>query len=214
MFSGGTSAAIVVLELTGVVAAPVPAELSDFSVGDSYTLTVTIDDAVTDVGAGTSGGSFPGLVTAFNAQADPGNTGSWTPDGTLDGPGSNYVTNANGNNFTLQLRGNGFDDGGDPTFSFFDFSIGLNWPPGITDSGAGDTFAQQLGQVVAIPPAEPFVEIRFRNGVGDFVVIALDIEPASASDTVAPVPVPADMPAAILLMLLGLGLLGCRRLAR
>jgi len=119
---------------------------------------------VVDTNTSGGAGTFPGLVTSFGMTALPGNVGTWVPSGTVNLPGSNFVSNAFGNNMTFQIVGSGFPDGG-TGLTFVDFEHNFGWPPGLTDSGSGDTFAQQLGAPFGVPPATFLAfNLRFING--------------------------------------------------
>lgn len=163
LWTGSAIAALVPMNLTFEVVS-VDAGVTEFEVGDRFTLDFVIEDSTTDTAAGVGGGQFPGLLTSFDATADPSNTGTWTPSGTYSSVASNFVTNAFGDSLTFQVRGTGYPDGG-AGLTFHDFDLGFGWPPGITDSGLGDTFAEQLGDTFSLPPAElGGVSIRFTDG--------------------------------------------------
>jgi hypothetical protein len=194
---GVASAAEIATGLTLEVTAVDPA-LTELAVGDRFTLAFTIDDQDLDTNASVGAGTFPGLVTSFSAKPVPGNTGTWDPsDGSFDPGASNFVTNAFGDNFTLQVHGSGFPTAGG--FPFWDFSLGFDWPSGVSDSGSRDTFAEQLGlaegafDLAAAQPQE--VEIRFLDGM-DFL---------AATATVVPEPGAGLGATAALASLVGLG---------
>lgn len=183
IWTGSAIAASVPINLTFEVVS-VDAGVTEFDVGDRFTLDFVIEDSTTDTAGGTGGGQFPGLLTSFDATADPSNTGAWMPSGSYSSVDSNFVTNAFGDNLTFQVRGAGYPDGG-AGLTFHDFNLGFGWPPGITDSGAGDTFAEQLGDTFALPPAVLSVaSIRFTDGQ-DFPSANLQLvqqdEPAPAT---------------------------------
>jgi len=164
LWTGSAFAAPVPVNLAFEVVS-VDAGITEIAVGDHFTLDFVIEDSITDTASSTGAGQFPGLLTSFDATADPSNTGAWTPSGAYSSGDSNFVTNAFGDNLTLQVRGTGFPDGG-AGLTFHDFDLGFGWPPGITDSGLGDTFAEQLGDTFALPPA--VLEnpgIRFTDGL-------------------------------------------------
>jgi hypothetical protein len=203
-----TTAALALLFLgtTAALAATVPVSLefevtsvdpavTEVAVGDRFTLDFVIEDSTTDTASGVGSGQFPGLLTSFDVTADPSNTGAWTPSGTYSSAASNFVTNAFGDNLTLQVRGTGYPDGG-AGLTFRDFDLSFSWPPGINDSGSGDTFAEQLGGTFDIPPAVlRAASIRFTDG--------LDFPAAELERVRDPVPVTTlDRPALILLSLL------------
>lgn len=183
---------MIIAVFVGVAASatPVPATLTfrvtavdpgitAVAVGDRITLQFTVDDSVVDTNAGVGAGTFPSLMTAASGSAAAENSGSWTPSGTFDLAGSNYVTNAYGDNFTFEMSGTGFPDGG-AGLPFLDFDLGFQVPFDLTDSGLGDTFAQQLGGT-PIDFASYFRggSIRFEDGI-DYKVATL----ALASDEV------------------------------
>jgi hypothetical protein len=147
--------------------------------GDRFDIDFTVDDAATDDEISSGGGHFPGLLTSFVLTADPGNTGSWAPSGTFDlGAASNFVTNAIGDGYTFQVRGTGFPDGG-PGLPFFDIDLNFTWPGDITDSGIGDSFADQFGG--AFDPSQAVLDgggIRFQSGPIDFPTAMFVPEPS------------------------------------
>jgi len=169
------------------------------AVGDRFTISFTVDDSTVDTNNSVGAGTFP-------MTADPGNTGTWTPSGSFDlGAASNFVTNAFGDNFTLQVRGSGFPNGG-TGMTFLDIDLGFAWPTDLTDSGLGDTFAQQLAPLtVGVPPAtlSSGSGIRFQiPGVGIFTA---HIEQVRAG-------IPMAGPIGLALLALALGILAWHRL--
>ena len=160
------------------------------AVGDRFTVTYTLNDAITDTNAATGGGQFPSLATSFSATRAGTNVGTWAPSGTFDLAGSNYVSEAGGDHVTIQMHGTGFPDGG-PGASFWDFSMGFTWPLDITDAGSGETFAQQLHGTFGVPPATNLASaIRFIPSAGvrgasvTFIVANIDI--VAAVPTMSP----------------------------
>jgi len=203
--------ALIALWTSSALAAPVPVSLTfevvsvdagvtEVAVGDRFTMDFVIEDSITDTASSNGAGQFPDLLTSFDATADLSNTGAWTPSGTYSSGDSNFVTNAFGDNLTLQVRGTGYPDGG-AGLTFHDFDLGFGWPPGITDNGLGDTFAEQLGDTFALPPAVMGAAgIRFNDG--------LDFPSAQLQLVEQPTPAePATVPALGLAGLLMLGLL-------
>ena len=118
--------------------------ITSLAIGDRFAIALVVNDSVLDTNSSIGGGQFPSLLSSFAMTALPGNTGTWQPSGTFNLPSSNFVTNAFGNAFTFQLRGSGFPDGGFG-LPFFDVDLNFSWLGDITDSGLGDSFAQQLG---------------------------------------------------------------------
>ena len=110
---------------------------------DFYEIAYTINQSVTDQNNSIGAGTFPALARAFSLAARPLNALPWHPMGTFNLAGSNYVTNAFGDNYTFQMKGSGFPDGG-PGLAFFDLDLNWSWPSGISDSGLNDQFAVQL----------------------------------------------------------------------
>lgn len=157
------SAALRSVTLTYLVVRADP-QITTVHVGDQFVVSYTLDDATVDGNAATGLGQFPGMFTAFTVTAGAPNTGTWTPSGdTFNIAGGNYVTEAGGNHIVFQIRstGSGFPGSGDGT-PFFDFGFDYIWPSGITDSGAGQTFAAQLGGAFDVPPAtNSLAQIRF-----------------------------------------------------
>lgn len=151
--------------------------LAGIAVGDRYGLELTIDDQVLDTNPSAGAGRFPSLVTAFAASAGGGNVGTWDPGaGVYSAASSNFVTNALGNSFTLQIRGTAFPDAGLP---FFDFDLEFDWPSGIGDSGLGDSFATQLGVdpgTLELAGAPFLGSIRFQDGE-DYLVATIVTTP-------------------------------------
>jgi len=123
--------------------------IDQIAVGDRYEISYTINQSVADQNSSIGAGTFPSLATAFSLAARPLNQLPWHPMGTFDLAGSNYVTNAFGDNFTFQMKGSGFPNGG-PGLPFFDLDLNWNWPDDLTDSGLGDQFGVQLGSGTGI----------------------------------------------------------------
>lgn len=173
------------------------------AVGDRFTVQFTIEDSVIDTNASTGAGTFPSLVTSFIVTPDPTNSGTWAPTGTFDlGAASNYVTNAFGDGVTLQVRGTGFPDGG-AGLTFQDFDLNFGVPFGVTDSGLGDTFAQQLsGGTIDFNAFLFGGGLRFTDGQ-DFPEATFVIE-APASAPAVPLSGPAGL-AAMALLLVAVG---------
>jgi hypothetical protein len=151
---------------------------------DFFEIAYTIDESVTDQNPSVGAGRFPALATAFSLAARPLNAGTWHPMGTFNVAGGNYVTNAFGENFTFQVNGTGFPNGG-PGLTFFDLRLNWTWPDGITDSGLNDQFVQQFGGGT-FNPARAVMRasfIRFTAGGSDFREAAILPEtPALAGD--------------------------------
>lgn len=207
LWAGSAVAASLPISFTFEVVS-VDAGVTEIAVGDRFTMDFVIEDSTVDVAAGVGGGQFPGLLNSFDMTADPGNAGSWTPSGTYSAVDSNFVTNAFGDNLTLQIRGAGYPDGG-TGLTFHDFDLGFGWPPGIDDSGSGDTFAQQLGGTFAVPPAVIFgASIRFTDGQ-DFPAAQMELV-----QQVAPVAVPSLNFAGAFVLMLFFGLFAATILAR
>lgn len=194
--TGSAMAAVQNIQFTAYVVDTDPG-ITAFSIGDEFTFNITLEDSTTDTNASIGAGTFPTLVTSAVVSAFAGNQGSWNPSGTFDQGLSNFVTNAFGNSFTLQLRGNGYPDGG-PGWEFGDFDLNFNWPPGVSDSGTGDTFLAQLGGPVSIPPATLNMGIRFTDG-DDFPQAVLSLEPPPRAN---PVPVSSTWAIALMVLLL------------
>ncbi len=136
---------------------------------DFFEISYTIDQSVTDHNSSIGAGSFPALAVSFSLAARPLNAGTWHPMGTFDLAGSNYVTNAFGDNFTFQMRGSGFPSGG-PGLAFFDLDLNWRWPGNISDSGLNDEFVQQFGGGTFNPARAVMGPsfIRFLAGPSDF----------------------------------------------
>jgi hypothetical protein len=188
----------------------VDTSITTIVVGDRFTVNFVIDDSVTDTNGSTGAGNFAGLLTSFTITADSSNTGTWSPSGTYSSGDSNFVTNANGDNLTLQIRGNGYPDGG-TGWAFLDVDLAFGWSPGISDNGSGETFATQLGDVFGIPPATlSSAEIRFISGASNIASVVLSqVDVPSVEAT--PVTVPATGPLSLLVLGVGMLLLGARR---
>jgi len=157
--------------------------LEGIAVGDRFFVALVINDQAVDVEPFVGAGHFPDLVTAFWISRDPANAGTWDPGtGVYSMAESNFVTNAFGDGITLQIDGS-YPDAGAP---FHDFDLAFWWQPGIEDSGAGDTFAEQLGVAegtVHLPSVPMFGSIRFGGGDMDFLEAVLSVsapEPAGA----------------------------------
>jgi T5SS/PEP-CTERM-associated repeat protein len=122
----------------------VDAGITSLAVGDRFAIGLVVNDSVLDTNSSVGGGQFPNLLSNFAMTALPGNTGTWQPSGTFNLATSNFVTNAFGNAITFQVRGSGFPTGG-LGLPFFDVDLNFPWMGDITDSGLGNSFAQQLG---------------------------------------------------------------------
>jgi hypothetical protein len=108
------------------------------------------DDDVLDDDPSVDAGRFEDLFTSFFMKPARRNTGTWVP-GSLDLTASSSVTDAVANTLTFTLRGSGFPDGGDASLPFFDIVLEFEYlgrfmqgAPDVTDSGLGDTFAEQF----------------------------------------------------------------------
>jgi len=115
--------------------------ISEIVSGDTFAFTFTYDDAITDNSVITNHGSFSGALTAFSLTAEAGNAGTWDPSGgifTL--PGS--VTTSAARVIFLAL-GTGFPHL-NMTGTFSNAQLSFNGIP-ITDTGGGQTLADQLG---------------------------------------------------------------------
>lgn len=160
-----------------VEAAP---ELDGIEVGDRFALQLAIDDQDVDTNDSVGAGQFPNLVPSFAATPDPENLGSWDPSGgTYSMTASNFVTNAFGETFTLQLSGT-YPAAGAP---FVDFDLEFWWPSGIGDSGLGDTFAEQLGLApgaLDLSSTLVFGRLRFEDGEDFFEAVVMP-EPGGAA---------------------------------
>ena len=161
----------------------VDAGITEIAPGDFFEIAYTIDQSIPDQNNSIGAGTFPSLATAFSLAARPLNAGTWNPMGTFDLAGGNYVTNAFGDNFTFQVHGTGFPNGG-PGLTFFDLDLNWKWPADITDSGLGDKFGQQFG--VTFNPARAVLRpsaIRFLTGPGSIrEATILPETPALAGD--------------------------------
>ncbi len=138
--------------------------------GDFFEISYTINQSLADQDSSIGNGSFPSLASTFSLAARPLNAGTWNPTGgAFDLAGSNYVTNAFGDNYTFQMRGSGFPNGG-PGVTFLDLDLNWTWTAGITDSGLGDQFVTQFGGGTFNPAQAVmrFSAIRFLAAPGDF----------------------------------------------
>jgi PEP-CTERM motif len=158
--------------------------ITEIAPNDFYEIAYTIDQSTVDQNSSIGAGSFPSLATSFTLAARPLNALPWHPMGTFNLAGSNYVTNAFGDNFTFQMRGSGFPDGG-PGLPFFDLDLNWTWPGDVTDSGLNDQFAVQFGGGL-FNPARAVMRpsfIRFLAAPGDFrTAMILPETPALAGD--------------------------------
>jgi hypothetical protein len=138
---------------------------------DFYRIDYTIDQSIPDENSATVAGKFSGLAAAFSLSARPLNAALWNPAGhAFNLQGSNYVTNALGDNFTFQMRGIDFPDGGEG-LPFYDLDLNFAWPDGITDSGLDDQFGIQVGVGGLYQPDRAIMlpsYIRFRAGPNDY----------------------------------------------
>jgi hypothetical protein len=155
--------------------------ITEVAIDDRFLLSFAIEDSTADTNSSFGGGRFPGLLTNVTMLPLSGNSGSWTPIGSFDLAASNYVTNALGDNLSFQLVGTGFPAGG-AGLAFHDVDLSLDWPTDLTDSGLGDSFADQLLPAsFGIPPASLFAGsgIRFTDGL-DFPTATIVQEPPPA----------------------------------
>ena len=158
--------------------------ITEIAPNDFFEIAYTINQSTTDQNSSVGAGNFPALATSFTLAARPLNAGPWHPMGTFNLAGSNYVTNAFGNNFTFQMRGSGFPIGG-PGLTFFDLDLNWSWPDDVTDSGLNHQFAVQFGSVTFNPARAIMLPsfIRFMATPGDFrEVLILPETPALAGD--------------------------------
>jgi len=176
---GSAARAAVIDDTLTIEVTEVAPALVGIEVGDRYDLQLSIDDQDVDTEPSVGSGHFQDLVPTFTASADPANGGGWDPSvGTYSMTASNFVSNAFGDGFTLQLRGTGFPDAGAP---FVDFDLEFWWPSGIEDSGLGDTFAEQLGLApgaLDLASTLVFGRIRFQDGEDYFEAVVMP-EPGS-----------------------------------
>ncbi len=205
-FASPVNAASITLNFIAT-ATSLDAGVTTISIGDQFVVSLVVDDSVVDINASVGAGTFPGLATSFNMAAVPGNVGSWTPSGTFNLPGSNYVTNAFGSNITFQIGGSGFPLGG-PSLAFANIEHRFGWPSGITDSGVGDTFAQQLGVPFGLAPASFFAfNIVFSDGL-DFPAARFSIVEQTMSP---PSPIPTLSLYSLMALALALAWFGWRK---
>ena len=121
------------------------------------------------------------------------------------------MTNAFGDNVTFQVRATSNPEGG-IGWAFQDYDMGFSPPTGVTDSGTGDTFVEQLGAPLSITPVSPTVAIRFTDvGSSEF--------PSAVLTLIAPEPVPTTpvptSPIWLLAIMAGLlSLVGIRKLRK
>lgn len=97
----------------------------------------------------TTSGSFTNGLTAFSFLRDPSNAGSWDPSlGTFSVPAL-FQTEAGSNWLVFSATGSGF-----PTLGGSPFARILMVVPilAVSDTGSGQTIAQQLGGIPAFNP--------------------------------------------------------------
>jgi hypothetical protein len=129
-------------------------EITAIEVGDRFIIHYVLNDAATDTQPSAFTGIFPGLVTSFTMTRHSTSTGTWIPSGTFDlGPNASFSTSAPGDSINFRVPGTGFPNGGTDLL-FEDLDLNWNWPSGISDSGSGQSFAQQLAPIAFhVPPA-------------------------------------------------------------
>jgi len=191
-----------------VEATAVDTGITAVAVGDKFLISLIVDDSVIDTNASVGAGTFASLLTSYTMVPDPGNVGTWAPTGPFDLAGSNYVTNAFGDGFTFQMTATGFPDGG-TLLPFADIDQSFGWPTDLTDSGLGDTFAQQLGVPFGVPPATLSFSLRF-SSEGGFPLVSFLVTPLVETT----VPVPALNRYSLIVLVLVLLLVGWRRTFR
>ncbi|MEM1190521.1 MAG: hypothetical protein AAGI72_18460 [Pseudomonadota bacterium] len=161
----------------------------EFAIGDTFEFAFTYDELITDSfgSNNTNRGQFVGAVTAISLTRT-GGSGSWNPaNGTFTLP---TVINTLGNRARVRGTGAGFDTvDGLPFFSF-----DLNFDLLVTDTGNGQSLADQIGPMglATVPISD--ISASFGN-VFDPIANGF-----LTSFSVATVPLPATGP----LFLLGL----------
>jgi hypothetical protein len=111
-FSAMAGDAVLVHHSFSATVVAVDAGITEIAPTDFFEIAFTIDQSVTDQNSLVGAGTFPALAVSFSLAARPLNAGTWHPMGTFNLAGSNYVTNAFGDNFTFQMRGSGFPNDG------------------------------------------------------------------------------------------------------
>lgn len=175
-----------IIEYSGTITITTTNFPGDIAVGDIFHIALTYDDSDSDTNASVYIGRFAYALQSFEITRDPGNTGTWDPTiGTWYlNPSFNHLTNANGDNMTMQTKGTGFDPlGGE---AFFDASPFWQWDPSvhnIVDTGFGQTLRNQFGDVSPDFFATMLSSLSFRNA-----------SYASATGTLVPDALPTPTP--------------------
>ena len=138
-------------------------EVAEISVDDKYLISFTFDDSAVDENTSTFGGRFPDALQSYSISRDPDNAGTWDPAlGIPDLDQDNFVTNANGDNLTIQMRGTGFPSASPGEFR--DVGISFAFSVDIVDTGSGQTLSQLLGDAFSLNNIVfSFGEIRFTD---------------------------------------------------
>ena len=153
-FAAASASATLITTKRMLKVTEVDPEITAIHVGDRFIINFVLNDAATDIQPSTATGIFPGLVTSFSMNRHPSSTGTWVPSGTFDlGAEATYATSADLDAMVFTIPGTGFPNGG-ADLLFENLDLVWDWPPGISDSGSGQTFAQQLlPNVFRVPPA-------------------------------------------------------------
>lgn len=123
--------------------------------GDRFNYSFTFDDQAIDQSPETYNGLFSSAVSAFSLTRQASNLGTWDPSSLVFAvsPVHNFTINANSENLTLQVRGNGMTNalGAYPVDIYLSYKWivvggGTNVTHDFVDTGSGQTFAEIVGE--------------------------------------------------------------------
>lgn len=157
---------------------------ASFRIGDTFAYSFSLNDQAVDTNDLTYNASFNDAVTAFSLTAGAGNVGTWNPGaGTFAvAPVKNFSLNANGNGITLQVDGSGLPAINGNPFLDVGLSFGFGLIRDFIDTGAGQTFAEIVGESPLDFSAALWVSPEIRDS---------DFGTAGMSGTVSAVPEPS-----------------------
>jgi hypothetical protein len=137
---GNLSGAVVTVSGTVTIGT---SAVSSISVGDKFDYTVQINDGAVDQEPSNKQGSFNAATVSVSLSRVATNTGSWNPSGGVFSLTQPLTTSTSSSDISVLFPGTGFPADGTYAFDHFD----LNWTGGftVTDTGSGQTLAQQLG---------------------------------------------------------------------
>jgi hypothetical protein len=150
---------------------------------DLFHFVLTYDDSVTDANAGTTSGTFSNALTAFSLTRDASNVGSWNPSGGTFSLPAEIATVSTSTSMIFTVDGSGFPTLDGNTLDKFQVFIPLL---ALSDTGSGQTLAQQLGATPTFNPLGSqgtFLEAGSGNANFDVIAFGLPGVPEPAAWT-------------------------------